>query len=171
MNLKILLAMTSALALMGCDSGASAVAARDHSRGATVETAPVDVKADTADAPAPLVDGKPIWASSKKYSAEDSAQYHFQRDGKAFGATSPEDFSRKAYAFIEHPPKGAETMTRANGDKLIYDPAGNIFAVASKDGQPRTLFKPDDGPAYWAKQKAEAAKQASRGSKSDNADG
>src|SRR5690349_21805102 len=54
------LAMAGALALIGCDSGASAVAARDHSQSAVVETAPVDVKAD----PAPLVDGKPIWTSN-----------------------------------------------------------------------------------------------------------
>jgi len=159
-------AMASALALIGCDSGASAVAARDHSKGATVITAPVDVKAE-ADAPAPLVDGKPIWSSNSKHSAADNAQYHFERDGQAFGASSPEDFSRKAYAFISSPPKGAQTLTRANGDKLIYDPAGNVFAVATKDGEPRTMFKPDDGPAYWAKQKASVAKQADRGSKSD----
>jgi len=159
-------AMASALALIGCDSGASAVAARNHSQSASVTTAPVDVKAE-ADAPTPLVDGKPIWASNSKHSAQDNVQYHFERDGQAFGARSPEDFSRKAYAFIESPPKGAQTLTRANGDKLIYDPAGNVFAVATKDGQPRTMFKPDNGAAYWQKQKAEAAKQADRGSKSD----
>lgn len=170
MNLKILLAAAGALALIGCDSGASAVAARDHSKGATFETAPVDVKAD-AEAPAPLVDGKPIWASNAKHSALENAEYHFDRDGAAFGAKSAEDFSRKAYAFIEHPPKGAETLTRSNGDTLIYDPTSNVFAVATKDGQPRTLFKPDDGAAYWAKQKDRAAKQASRGSKGDSGEG
>jgi len=164
MNLRILLAAASALALIGCDSGASAVAARDHSKTETVTTAPVDVK---ADAPAPLVDGKPIWASNAKHSAQDNAQYHFERDGRAFGAKSPEDFSRKAYAFITSPPKGAQTLTRANGDTLIYDPAGNIFAVATKDGEPRTMFKPDNGAAYWAKQKTETAKQADRGARSD----
>jgi len=168
MNLKILLAAASALTLMGCDSGASAVAARDHSQAATFETAPVNVK---ADAPAPLVDGKPIWSSNSKHSAQENAEYHFDRDGSAFGAKSPEDFSRKAYAFIEHPPKGAETLTRSNGDTLIYDPAGNVFAVATKDGQPRTMFKPDDGAAYWAKQKDRTAKQADRRSKGDNGEG
>ena len=155
------MAMAGALALFGCDSGASAVAARDHSK-AEVVTAPVDVKADD---PAPLVDGKPIWASNSKHSAQDNADYHFQRDGEAFGAASAEDFSRKAYAFIEHPPKGAETITRPNGDRLIYDPAGNVFAVATKEGEPRTLFKPDSGAAYWAKQKAQVAKQADSGAK------
>ncbi|MGE5500448.1 MAG: hypothetical protein ACM3W4_00815 [Ignavibacteriales bacterium] len=147
------------------------MAARDHSQGATVETAPVNVKADPADAPAPLVDGKPIWSSNAKHSAQENAEYHFDRDGAAFGAKSPEDFARKAYAFIEHPPRGAETLTRTNGDKLIYDPASNVFAVATKDGQPRTMFKPDDGPAYWAKQKDRVAKQAQRGSKGDSGEG
>ena len=159
------IAMAGALALVGCDSGASAVAARDHAKaGTVVTTAPVDVRAGV-DAPAALVDGKPIWAANAKHSAQDNAEYHFERDGEAFGATSPEDFSRKAYAFVESPPKGAQTLTRANGDKLIYDPADNVFAVATKDGAPRTMFKPDNGGAYWAKQKAQAANQSGRGTK------
>jgi len=169
MNLKILLAAAGALALIGCDSGASAEAARDHSK--TVETAPVDVKADPADAPAPLVDGKPIWSSNAKHSAAENAEYHFDRDGQAFGAKSAEDFSRKAYAFIEHPPKGAQTLTRSNGDTLIYDPASNVFAVATREGQPRTMFKPNDGAAYWAKQKDRVATQADRRSKGGSSEG
>jgi pyocin large subunit-like protein len=160
------LAVAGALALIGCDSGASAVAARDHSQSAVVETAPVDVKAD----PAPLVDGKPIWTSNSRHTAQENAEYHFDRDGSAFGAKSPEDFSRKAYAFIEHPPKTAQTLTRANGDRLIYDPASNTFAVATRDGQPRTLFKPDDGPAYWAKQK-DRLNQAQRSPKGASGEG
>lgn len=161
------LAMAGALALIGCDSGASAVAARDHSQGAVVETAPVNVKAD----PAPLVDGRPIWTSNARHTAQENAEYHFDRDGSAFDAKSPEDFSRKAYAFIEHPPKGAQTLARPNGDQLIYDPASNTFAVATRDGQPRTMFKPDDGPAYWAKQKNRVAKQAQRSPKGGNGEG
>jgi pyocin large subunit-like protein len=128
-----------------------------------VITAPVDVRVD-ADLPAPTVDGKPVWSSNATHSAQENAAYHFQRDGQAFGVKSPEDFSRMAYAFVASPPKDAQILTRSNGDKLIYDPVGNVFAVATKDGEPRTIFKPDDGPAYWAKQKAEVAKQAERGS-------
>ena len=47
---------------------------------------------------------------------------------------------------------------RANGDTLIYDPKANVFAVRSKAGAPRTMFKPDDGMAYWQEQKAREEK-------------
>ena len=38
-------------------------------------------------------------------------------------------------------------------------------AVATREGAPRTMFKPDDGPDYWQKQKdieARAARTARR---------
>jgi pyocin large subunit-like protein len=159
------LAAASALALVACDGGASAVPARDHS--GVVQTAPVDVSADPRDAPAPLVDGKPMWSANSKHTAEENAAYHFERDGAAFGAKSMEAFVRTAHDFIASPPKGALTLTRANGDRLIYDPQGNVFAVATKDGAPRTMFKPDDGMAYWEEQKARESKQAKAGSRDD----
>ena len=52
-------------------------------------------------------------------------------------------------------------MTRPNGDRLIYDPKANLFAVARKDGAPRTFFKPRDGADYWKQQQEEA--QSGRG--------
>ena len=59
------------------------------------------------------------------------------------------------------------------GRILIYDPKGNVFAVASKAGAPRTMFKPDDGMDYWAEQKAREAKRqqasADRKSRDDEA--
>ena len=71
---------------------------------------------------------------------------------------------------MSQPPKGTLTMTRNNGDKLFYDPKGNVFAVASRAGAPRTMFKPDEGMAYWEEQKArEAKRQASRRSRDDDA--
>jgi pyocin large subunit-like protein len=108
-------------------------------------------------------DGKPSWAASKAKSAEEGAQRAFERNGEAFGAKSVDQFVLKAHAFVGHPPKGTLTLTRKNGDTLFYDPKGNVFAVASKDGAPRTMFKPDDGMDYWQKQKGleEKSQQAS----------
>ena len=106
----------------------------------------------------PLFHGKPLWAANKKHSAQENADYHFKRDGDAVGATSEDDFLTKVHAFVDTPPKGTETLTRSNGDKLIYDPKGNLFAVVDKDGAPRTLFKPRDGASYWAQQKDSVAK-------------
>ena len=150
------LAALGALALVACDGGASAVPARDHS------AAPVLQQTVEVEPEAPRVDGRPMWSSNAKYSAQENAAYHFERDGEAFGAATLDAFVRKAHAFVNEPPEGALTLTRANGDRLVYDPAANIFAVATRDGAPRTMFKPDDGLAYWERQKDREAKQATR---------
>ena len=109
---------------------------------------------DRAAAPAPLLDGRPLWTSSRRGSAEENAQRAFARNGDSFGASSLEAYVRKARAFIDAPPAGAQRLTRRNGDVLLYHPASNTFAVASRDGAPRAFFHPDDGAAYWAEQKA-----------------
>ncbi|HXA41205.1 MAG TPA: hypothetical protein VNW53_19545 [Phenylobacterium sp.] len=173
----------SALALLSaCDNGPSAVSrkaaapevasagAPDRSygsdrRGGYDNGAPqVDHRKDEV---AKADDGKPMWAASKRFSAEEGAQRQFERDGAAFDAKTLDQFVKKAHAFVGHPPKGTLTLTRKNGDILYYDPKGNVFAVASKDGAPRTMFKPDDGMAYWQKQKdrEEHSQAASRRSK------
>ena len=101
----------------------------------------------------PKVDGKPMWAANRKHTAEENAQYQFAKNGGDFGAANETDYVKKAHTFVDRPPHGVETIDRSNGDKLIYDPAGNVFAVVSRDGAPRTMFKPRDGASYWAQQK------------------
>ena len=157
----------SALALLGaCDNGPSAVSKKasgpevatasapersyGSERGGYDNAARVDHRKDEV---AKADDGKPMWATSKRFSAEEGAQRQFERDGDAFGTKTLDQFVRKAHAFVGHPPKGTLTLTRKNGDILFYDPKGNIFAVSNKEGAPRTMFKPDDGMAYWEKQK------------------
>lgn len=122
------------------------------------------------DAVAKADDGKPMWAASKRFSAEESAQRQFERDGANFDAKTLEQFVKKAHAFVGHPPKGTETITRKNGDILYYDAKDNIFAVASKDGAPRAMFKPDDGEAYWQKQKDREERSARNTRRSRQAD-
>ena len=120
--------------------------------------------------PVPTVAGKPLWAANKRHSAEDNAQYHFERDGPDFGAKTVDDYVAKAHAFAKRPPAGVLTLTRANGDQLFYDAHGNVFVVVTKDGAPRTMFKPRDGAAYWDQQKArEVAREdrATRGGGDD----
>jgi len=166
---------TAVAALAGCDNGPSAVGRQAAgSQMATAErTAPSadGAQIDHRKDPVKLVHGKPVWAASRRYSAEESAQHAFDRNGEAFGAKSLEDYVGKAHAFVEHPPKGAETLTRANGDTLFYDAKANVFAVADKAGAPRTMFKPDDGAAYWQEQKdREAKRQTARAEKRSHKD-
>jgi pyocin large subunit-like protein len=159
----------SALALLSaCDNGPSAVSKKAAGPEVASTSAPDrsygSGRSNGYDDAAPKVDhrkdevakaddGKPIWAASKRFSAEEGAQRQFERDGATFEAKTLDQFVKKAHAFVGHPPKGTLTLTRKNGDILYYDPKGNVFAVASKDGAPRTMFKPDDGMAYWQKQK------------------
>ena len=182
------LAVTSAaalclLSLTACDGAPSATPARAHASEANdrrlADNAPegADSRAPArysnavyttgaaASAPArqddvPLFHGKPMWAANKKHSAQENANYHFKRDGDAVGATSEDDFLTKVHAFVDSPPKGTEVLTRSNGDRLMYDPKANLFAVVDKDGAPRTLFKPRDAAAYWDQQKDSLAKDA-----------
>jgi hypothetical protein len=51
----------------------------------------------------------------------------------------------------------------------MYDPKGNVFAVASKAGAPRTMFKPDDGMAYWEEQKARESRRQTAGANRERA--
>jgi pyocin large subunit-like protein len=162
------------MALAACDGAPSANPARTHAAGESADRRLADAQPDGGDSrgPArysnaayasaaaarsdgdtPLFHGKPLWAANKRHTAQENADYQYKKDGEALGASSEEDFLTKVHAFVDHPPKGTEVLTRANGDKLMYDKASNLFAVVDKDGAPRTLFKPNEGPAYWDKQK------------------
>lgn len=164
--------LAAAALLAGCDNGPSAVATKQaagaqmayaEQPGEAVRRSERSDEVDHRNDPVKLVDGKPVWAASRRYSAEDSAQRAFDRNGEAFGAKTLDDYVKKARAFVEHPPKGVETLTRANGDVLFYDAKANVFAVADKAGSPRTMFKPDDGASYWQEQKdREARRQTAR---------
>ena len=166
------LGAASALACMtlaACDGSPSAIPARPHGAADTADRRLADAtpdgtaarrSSDAGGAPrsasagtTPLFHGRPIWAANKDHSGQENADYHFRRDAAVFGSKTEDDFLTRVHDFIDHPPKGVLTLTRANGDRLMYDPKANIFAVADKDGAPRTLFKPTDGQAYWDKQK------------------
>lgn len=168
--LKALLGCAALMTLTACDNGPSAVAnAPPAERAQEVAADGLAVeRADPREAPVKQIDGKPMWSASRRYTAEENAERAFARNGAAFGAKDQDDFVRKAHAFVTDPPKGAETLTRRNGDVLIYDAKANVFAVRTAEGAPRTMFKPDDGPAYWAEQKdREARRTANAGARDE----
>jgi pyocin large subunit-like protein len=169
-----------AVVVAACDGGASAVKAPKAGDVASVEPASDRdaptfesraARSDPRNAPVPKLAGRPMWAANRTRTAEENAQRGFERYGAAFAAADVDDYVRQAHAFVGKPPSGAETLTRPNGDTLIYDPKDNVFAVVTKAGAPRTMFKPDDGAAYWAQQKGRESRRttASRDrSASDN---
>lgn len=173
----VLIATAAALALSACDNGPSAVAQK-QAAGTQMAATPGESygrgssddrsddggsRVDHRNDPVKLVDGKPMWSASRRYSAEENARRAFERNGEAFGAESIDAFVKKAHAFVESPPKGAQTLKRRNGDLLIYDPKNNIFAVRSKEGAPRTMFRPDEGRAYWDEQVARESRRTQSG--------
>jgi len=95
-----------------------------------------------------------MWADNRTHTAQENAQYQFEQHGTDLAAQALDDFVAKAHRFVDHPPEGTQTLARANGDTLMFDPKSGLFAVARQDGAPRTVFKPTDGQAYWRAQTA-----------------
>jgi pyocin large subunit-like protein len=173
-------AAATALALAGCDAGPPAVskapqAGAQAAQGAAPGGAQAAAgaaggaqvaSADPRDAPVPLAtDGKPMWAANRKHSAEENADYQFNKNGKDFGAASEAQYVAKVHAFVDAPPAGVKRIARSNGDALLYDAKTNTFAVVTKAGAPRTMFKPRDGSAYWDQQ---VAREQTRNTKSSD---
>jgi len=173
---KALSAGAVLLWVAACDNGPSAVARTEPAepqRLASLE-GPSAARAerrgeDRRDDPVPMVAGKPMWSATRDRTAEENARRAFERNGAAFGARTQDEFVRIAHAFVGSPPAGAETLSRANGDVLIYDPKDNVFAVRTREGAPRTLFKPDEGAAYWQEQKDREARRSAGARRADAA--
>jgi hypothetical protein len=75
---------------------------------------------------------------------------HFERHGAEFGAKTAKAYLRQAQSFVRR--EGLDSVTRSNGDRLLYDAAKNEFAAVAKDGTIRTYFKPKRGAEYWLDQ-------------------
>ena len=162
-------------ALAGCDDRLAMQPARDHRAVEAVAEAPSGAsEADRAapsaaaeraarpqrvSAPVPKVGGKPMWADNRTHTAEENVQYQFEHHGSELGARDADEFVAKAHRFANSPPEGALTLTRANGDTLMFDPRSGLFGVVRSDGAPRTVFKPQTGKAYWNEQVAAEGKR------------
>ena len=147
-------ALLFATVLAACGNGGSAVETRDRDGEATDA---VSAAAEPGDDPdARITPAKPILTANRRETVTVKVARLYERNGAAFGARSAEDYLVKLEAFTSHPPADAETVKRPNGDTLIYQASTNTFAVVTRDGTPRTMFKPDSGPDYWAEQKAAA---------------
>jgi pyocin large subunit-like protein len=142
------------LAATGCGNGGSAVETRDRAaEGAEAVLAP----AAAAEASGPeAARTKPALTANRRETVDAKVTRLFERNGADFGAASAEDYLAKVQAFTTRPPAGVERVERPNGDVLLYQASTNTFAVVSRDGVAKTMFKPRDGLAYWTEQKAAA---------------
>lgn len=158
MTVRIIIAgaVLGLMALSACDNGPSAVQTRDRGAEATLTAASGATSAGAATAVADAPAEKTALTVNRRETIDAKIARLYERNGADFGARSPEDFLARVRAFTDRPPAGVETAKRPNGDTLYYQAATNTFAVVARDGTPRTMFKPDDGPAYWAEQKERA---------------
>ena len=144
------------LGLGGCGNGGSAVETRDRA-GEGAEAVLVSTAGPAAQAAAANRDeSKPVLTANRRETVDAKVARLFERNGADFGAASAEDYLAKVQAFSTRPPAGTERAERPNGDVLLYHAATNTFAVVSRDGVAKTMFKPRDGATYWAEQKAAA---------------
>lgn len=149
------LAACAVLALTACDDGASAVETRDREAEAgAVQTAAAMDASEPAETVA-KVEAAPITANRRE-TVDAKIQRLYERNGADFGARSAEDYLAKVTAFTRNPPSDADRAERPNGDVLLYQASTNTFAVVDRNGSARTMFKPREGAAYWAEQKAAA---------------
>ena len=156
------------LTLAGCDRP-SAVETRERASAdapMALASTPEAAGAENRGAAAP----KPVLTANRRETTDAKVQRLYARNGADFGAKSADDYLQKVRAFTEDAPRGTETVKRPNGDTLFYQASTNTFAVVDRNGVPRTMFKPDDGPAYWAQQKERAPTFGQRRSWTRSAD-
>ena len=149
-------AVLALLALAACGNGGSAVETRDRAaEGAEAAlSSAAGPAAEAAEAGAEKA--RPVLTANRRETVDAKAARLFETNGADFGAASAEDYLARVQAFTARPPSGTERVERANGDVLLYQASTNTFAVVSRDGVAKTMFKPREGAAYWEEQKTAA---------------
>ena len=148
-------AFSALLVLAGCGNGGSAVETRDRA----AEGAEATLTAATGTAAAAKAapeQARPVLTANRRETVDAKVARLFERNGADFDARTPQDYLAKVQAFTTRPPAGTERVERPNGDVLLYQASTNTFAVVSREGVPKTMFKPREGATYWAEQKDQA---------------
>lgn len=111
----------------------------------TTTVAPAAVEQTASDKPV-------VWSHGAGGVAR-NGEAHWEKHGSEFPEFhSAAEYEQGAQTFVGSPPPGTLTKKRENGDTLFYNPASNTFAVATQNGAPRTMFRPNNGQAYWDRQ-------------------
>lgn len=118
---------------------------KDAITGNTRSDATPKVPPPAAKRPAPPVER--TWGSMR------TLQDHFDRHGADFRATSPDDYARQAWEFLQRardeglPAK----LDDSNGTLRVWDAKTGAFAAYNHDGTTKTYFKPGS-PDYFERQ-------------------
>jgi hypothetical protein len=90
------------------------------------------------------------WSSTASRAASENALSHWNKHASEFPEfSSVDEYVTEAQNFVQNPPGGTLSKTRANGGNLFYNPRTNTFAISNGNGAPRTMFRPRDGSSYW----------------------
>ncbi len=114
-------------------------------------TPPPAPQPPSSPAPAAPIAAPPTRAT---WGSLDSLQDHFNRHGKDFKATSPDDYAAQAWAFLQRAKQGGLSMKwdDADGTLRVYDSKTGAFAAYDRRGKTRTYFKPTVPWLYWQRQ-------------------
>lgn len=90
-----------------------------------------------------------IWTSTKKKTSVKNAYCHWKDHRKEFpNLQNAKQYVDHARSFVGKSGNGLLTKLRTNGEILIYETQTNTFVVYSKEGLPKTMFKPREGMTY-----------------------
>ncbi len=82
-----------------------------------------------------------------------SLQDHFDRHGRDFSASSPDDYAAKAWMFLQYAKQNGLPMKWDDSDDTlrIWEPKSRAFAAFNRDGTTKTFFRPGNS-SYWSRQ-------------------
>mgnify|MGYP006295775175 CR=1 FL=1 len=78
---------------------------------------------------------------------------HYEKHGAEFGATSRQDYLRKAQA-LRDARVGGPILEQVRRDGVVtrFDRQTGAFIAFNPNGVIRTFFRPNDGERYWRRQ-------------------
>lgn len=82
---------------------------------------------------------------------------HFRKHGREFGAKKAADYLRLAQRLRDRP-RSDDVLEFVRNDAVTckFDRASGAFVAYNSDGTLRTFFRPNDGEAYFERQKSRA---------------
>ena len=117
------------------------------SKTSAVEAKP---KPEAPAKPAPLPDKAPPTRLTWGYLP--SLQDHYDRHGRDFKSTSPDDYAAKAWLFLQRAKaEGLSMKLDDDGTVRVWDGATRSFAAFNRNGTTKTYFRPNN-PLYWTVQ-------------------
>ena len=94
--------------------------------------------------PAPAVVKREAPPTRKTWGNLPALQDHFERHGRDFQATSPDDYAKKAWEFLQRAMDEGLPAKKddSDGTVRVWDPKTRAFAAYNRDGTTKTYFKP-----------------------------